>query len=118
MTQRHNWPFTPLTNTTAPAFMSSAIEGTAATYALEATTTGRIWQGPSGRSVRLTEINGVDYFVNFGTASTLTLASTVDSMLVLGGVSEVFQVHPNYTHISMVSAGTTLTVNVTLGYGQ
>lgn len=115
--QRYQWNFVPLPNTTGPGFLTSAIEAsTGGAYALEGTATGRVWQGPT-RAVRLTEQNGVDYFVQFATASTLALPSSVDAMLVLGGVSEVFKVMPNWTHIGIKSAGTTAVVNVTLGYG-
>lgn len=106
--------FTPVIST-APAFASSAFATTHHEYALESTALGRVWQGPSGRAIRLSEISGGDYSIKVGTSD--AVAASSDSILCLGGVVEEFGVPPDATHISVVSS-TTITLNITLGTGQ
>ena len=112
MTQRAFMPFTPVYGTSEPSFNSSAFGATSHSYAVESTV--RKFQGPSYRSLRLVESSGAEYRVNFGDSS--VVANTTASMLVLGGVEVVFTLTPDVTHVAFVSS-TTVTVNVTPGYG-
>lgn len=115
MSYRQGRPFYPLDNSTAPSFNSTANEAVAALYALASTV--RVWQGPSNRAVRLTT-NGTteDFYFKFGTSD--AVAASTDSTFVPGGVPVVVYVNPSQTHLSLVSAGSTIgSVNVTLGYG-
>jgi len=117
MPYRYDKPFYPVPNTTAPSF-ESAGSLTSSANELQSTALGRQWFGPSGRSVRLTESSGLDYHVNFG--SSLIVAASSDSILVLGGVSEVFTIDPSVTYVAIksVSTSTAAAVNITLGYGR
>ena len=110
---RDGRPFWALTNTTAPSFNSTA--GSAATaYALESST--RFWQAPANRSVRVVNVGAAvcDYNLKFGTST--VVAASSDSMLIKSGISTVLHVPVAMTYISVVSS-TTLTANITLGYG-
>jgi len=109
MANRYAYSFQPI-NSTAPAFNSSA--GSSAVYALEAT--GREWQYPTSRAVRITSKAADDFSILFGNSA--VAPSTATSMLVLGGVSEVFTVETLHTHIGIASS-TDVIVNVTLGTG-
>ena len=99
---------------TEPSF-DVTFDSTAVLTKLESTGTGRVWQGPSGRSVRLSCSTAADYHVAFG--SSLAVAVSTGSPLYLGGTVEGYRPRAGDTYISMVSS-TTVTVNVTLGYGQ
>jgi hypothetical protein len=96
-------------SSSAPGFNSSAADN----IALEVEGT-RAWQYPSNRTVRVTSRAADDFYICFG-ASGVTAASTA-SMLVLGGVSEVFSVLPKMSHVAIASS-TDVTVNFTLGHG-
>ncbi len=112
MTSRAHYPFFPLETSTAPGFSISAVS-TAIAFALQAT--GREWQGPSNRTVRVSSINSTEpFFVKFGPST--VVASSTDSLLVPGAWPCVFHVTPSQTHISICSA-VTISANVTLGYG-
>lgn len=110
---RYDYPFRAIPSS-EPAF-NVALSQSAVLTKLESTE--RVWQGPSGRSIRLSETSGVDYFIALG--SSLVAAVSTASMQILGGVAEVFRVDPSDTYISVITAATsTHTVNVTLGYGR
>ena len=115
MPLRYDLPFQPLAST-APAFnITLTTLGTSANV-LQSTSI-REWAGPSGRSVRLSETSGVDYRVQFG--SSLVVAASTISMLILGGVVEVFSLQPDQTYIAIMTVSTQVSdVNVTLGYGR
>ena len=114
MTDRGFWSFSPVESSETSFMMTIT---TASTFQFLESTGIRQWSGgPLGRSVRVSEISGGDYYLKFG-SSTVTAAST-DSMLVLGNTVEVFQpVKPSFTCISMVSS-TNVSVCVTIGYGH
>lgn len=118
MTFRQTYPFRPVQGTTAPSFEAGASNVFLSTAnALESTGLGRVWSGGASRSVRLSEAEGIDSHVNFG-SSTIT-ANSSDSICFLGGTVEVFHVEPRQTHIAInsVSTSTGVRVNVTIGYG-
>jgi hypothetical protein len=114
MSQTDVKSFQALTNTTAPAFSSSAMGATSHIYALESTGL-REFQWPSNRAVRVHGTPDVPFSIKFG-PSTVTAASS-DSMLAWGRTREVFTVQPNQTHVAIVSS-TTIIVNFTLGQGR
>jgi len=90
----------------------------ASTYnALSSTALNRYWKsGPGSRAVRLGCKETGDYYVSFGTSD--AVAASTDSFVMLGGTVEIFTpIHPGITHIALFSS-TSVTVNVTLGYGQ
>ena len=105
-------PFQPISNSTAPAFNSSALTA-AALYAIESTSL-REWQFPTSRSLRIAEMSGADYYIKTGSSD--SVAASTNSMLMLGRSVEVIRLDQKDTHISIMSS-TTVTVNVTLGYG-
>lgn len=107
-------PFQPLLNSTAPAFNSSVLGSTSQAYALQST--GREFQYPDSRCVRIMGSTVERYYVKFGQTSAVAAASS-DSTLVLGGQREVFSVTPNQTHVAFLTTSTGMTVNVTLGVG-
>lgn len=114
MSSRQGRPFYPLDNSTAPCFNSSALGSTATLYAL-ANSSERIFQGPSNRAIRVaSQGSSAAYYVKLG--SSLVVAASSDSLLVLGGVPQVLYVEPSQTYVSFVSS-TTVTVNVAVGYG-
>lgn len=114
MSGRHEYPFQPV-NSTAPSF-SATFDNTSVTFALESTSIPRQWQGAGSRVVRLTADAPDRYHISFGT--TLAVAASSDSVMVLGGVTEIFALRaPGNTHIAFRSS-TDVTVNVTIGYGQ
>lgn len=114
MTLRYDLPFYPVPST-APSFLAT-LSTVSSAQAMESTSV-RDWQGPTGRSVRLSETSGVDYNVQIGT-SDVVVTSTA-SMLILGGVVEVFRVNPGQTHIALMTQSTQISnVNITLGYGR
>jgi hypothetical protein len=113
MSQRGAFSFYPV-NSTEPAFNSTGT-GTSAFFAFESSDTNRVWQGPSGRAVRLSSKAADDYSVVFGT--TTAVATSSGGILILGGTVETFRANPGQTHIAIVSS-TDVTVNVTLGYGM
>lgn len=112
MSSRQGRPFYPIENSTAPSFNSTA--GSAATaYVLESTL--RVWQGPSNRAVRTTNIDSsAAYYIKLG--SSTVVAASSDSFLCVGAVPSILFVAPSQTYISITSS-TTVTVNVTVGYG-
>ena len=118
MSIRYDWTFRPIRSTHTSfevAISSSAADSTA--FALESS--GRLWSGPTGRSIRLNETSGTDFYMQLGLASTLTIPSTDTAMRILGGVTEVFGVDPAQTHIAFTTSSTEVsTVNITLGYGR
>jgi hypothetical protein len=107
--------FQPLLNSTAgPSFNSSALGSTSHAYALEAT--GRTFQYPDSRSVRLMASTADRFYVRFGDSS--VAAASSNSMLVRNGdIAQIFTVTPNQTHVAFASS-TTITINVTLGVGR
>ena len=111
---RTYYPFIPIPSST-PGF--DVVLSTGSTLNAIENSSGRQWlSGPTGKSIRLSETSGVDYRVAMGT-STVDAALT-GSMLVLGGVVEVFNV-PAGGYISIMTTSTAIsTVNVALGYGQ
>lgn len=110
MSQRASFPFHPVRGI-IPSFNSTAAS-TSALFALEAT--GREWQGPSGRAIRVASLASDDYYINFG--SSTIAASTATSLLVLGGTVESFMLDPSDTYVAIKSS-TDVLVNITLGYG-
>jgi len=113
MASRYGFDFTPIVGTTAPSFNSTL--GSSGVYALEATSTGRIWAG-GNRAVRLAGLTSTPFYFSVGTASTTTTAAVGDSELVHGGRGEIVPVAGNISHIAFRSS-TDVTINVTLGYG-
>jgi hypothetical protein len=100
-------PFRPITST-APSFNSTQADG----VALQST--GREWQYPSNRAIRVSSKAADDFFLCFG--SSTVVANTSACMLVLGGVSEVFSLQPSQTHVAIASS-TDVVCNFTLGHG-
>lgn len=113
MSQRGLFSFYPV-RSTEPSF-NSTVAGANAFFALESTATNRVWQGPSGRAVRLSSKAADDYSVVFGT--TTAVATSSGAILILGGTVETFRLEAGNTHIAIVSS-TDVSVNVTLGYGM
>ena len=105
--------FQAITNTTAPAFMATASD-VAVLYSIESTGL-REWQFPTSRVVRLAEAAGVEFWVKFGTSD--SVAASSNSLMFLGGAAELHRITAGQSHFSIVSTAT-VTVNVTLGYGQ
>lgn len=114
MPSRYEYPFQPIRNSTEPSF-ETTLGTTTQYYAIESTATGRQWQGPDGRSIRIVSKTGDDFYIQFGT--TLAVAVSSGSMLVLGGQDNVFNILPKDTHFAIASS-TSVAVNVTLGYGH
>ena len=113
MSQRGQFSFYPV-NSTEPAFNSSA-GSTTVSFALESTATNRVWQGPSGRAIRLSSKAADDYSVAFGTSDVVCVSSAC--ILMLGGTVETFMARANWTHMA-IAASTDVFVNCTIGYGQ
>ena len=114
MTQRFRLPFQPI-DSTAPSFEVSLTLGNSTANAMESTS-AREWIGPTSRAIRVSSKTADDYYLQFG--STLAVASTSVSMLVLGSKVEIFNpIRPGLTNIALQSS-TDVTINVTLGYGQ
>lgn len=101
-------------NSTEPSF-DVTVDSTPVLTKLQSTGTGRMWQGPSGRSIRLSCSTAADYRIATGTS--LAVAVSTGNMLLLGGTVEGYRPRPQDEYISIVSS-TDVTVNVTLGYGQ
>lgn len=118
---RGELPFVPLASS-EPSFNCtfSGVASSAQLFQLDSTT--RIWSGPTGRSIRLSETSGIDYFIQFG--SSLAAAQSSASLMVLGAVVETFRITPDLSTSTSVwmSVLTTSTgvsfVNCTLGYGR
>lgn len=109
---REDRPFYPLTNTTAPSFRAVS-DNNALSFALESTL--RVFQGPAGRSVRITNSDAsANYYILFG--SSTVVATSTNGILMLGGVPFITGIAPSQTYISIVSS-TSVAVNITLGYG-
>ena len=113
---RQGPPFYSIPGTTAPSF-SSTLGSTSQGYALEASTLGRLWQGPTNRSVRLATIGSSGcYWVAFGT-STIQVGGATDGILILGGTVESFGLDPGQSWLAIASS-TSVSVNITPGYGS
>lgn len=113
MSLRFLQPFTVITST-LPSF-DVVIAATSVATALESTAV-REWAGPGGRAIRVATITADDYRMQFG--SSLAVASTAGSAVILGGTVEVFKVaRPSDTFVAFHSS-TDVIINVTLGYGQ
>ena len=105
--------FNPVVSTAAS--FEAIIDNATGAFAMESSSL-REWTTPSGRAVRIASVQTDDFHLRFGT-SDIGVAGSSDSMLILGGTVETFHpVKPSYTHLSFVSS-TTLTINITLGYG-
>ena len=118
MSIRYDWVFRPI-RTTDTSFEWTISNGASDSTGVALESSGRIWSGPTGRSIRLNETSGTDFYMQLGTASTLTIVSTDRSMRILGGVTEVFSVDAAQTHIAFTTSSTEVsTVNLTLGYGR
>lgn len=118
MTFRQSYAFRPIRGTTAPSFEIGATNVFASTAsAFQSTGVSRIWAGPI-RTIRVAEDKGIDYHLNWGSSD--VVASSSDSLLILGGTVETFHIEPNLTHVAIksLSTSTGAKVNVTLGYGQ
>ena len=113
MSQRGLFSFYPV-RSTEPSF-NSTVGATSNFFAFESSDTNRLWQGPSGRAVRISSKASNDYSVVFGT--TTAVATSSGGILILGGTVETFRMEPGNTHIAVVSS-TDVSVNVTLGYGM
>lgn len=113
---RSEKPFTPV-DSTAPSFEVESSATSVAT-ALESTAVNRYWRhGPGSRAIRLATGSSNDYYYSLG--SSLAVAASSDSVLMLGGTVEIFTpVKASVTHIALITTGSTATVNITLGYGQ
>lgn len=113
MASRAQLPFNPIISTSAS--FNLAVSNVSSANALESTALNRIWQGPSGRAIRIAETGGIDVYIAFGT--TLVVAASTDCMMLLGNTVEIFTTKPGNTCIAAFSS-TTTTLNLTLGYGQ
>lgn len=114
MTQRHFYPFRTIRGTSDISFNSSE-NSSAQLLALQSSALGRVFPGPSSRTVRLSNASSLDYHVKFG--STLVVAESTNSMFLLGGTVETFHVEPGQSHISIVATADAI-VNITLGHGE
>ena len=117
MPLRYDLAFAPAINSTEPSF-TVTLSTLSSAHAFETGTTLRSWEGPTGRSIRLSETSGVDYKVQFGTSD--VVATSSGSMLVLGGAAELFTIQAGQTHVAFIKDSTTdiSDVNVTIGYGR
>ena len=104
--------FRPISSS-SPGFNSTS--GPSQYYALESTALNRFWNGPSGRALRVASISGDDFYVQFGTTSSMTVGTTC-GVLILGGTVESFAMMPYWTHIG-IAASTDVICNMALGYG-
>ena len=108
--------FRPTRNSTEPSFNAgSTTVFDSTTNAFESSGV-REWKSPN-RQVRFAEDLGADYYLKFGSSD--VVASSTDSMLMLGGTVETFSIEGGNTHfaINSVSTSTGAKVNVTLGHG-
>ena len=111
--QRGLQNFNPIVSTAAS--FEAIIDNATGAFALESSSL-REWTTPSGRAVRIASPQTDDFHMRFGD-SNIGVAGSSDSMLLLGGTVETFHpVKPSYTHLSLVSS-TTVTINITIGYG-
>lgn len=115
MAFRQTYPFRPIRSTAASFNVGSTTVFGSTTSAFQSSGV-RVWSGPQ-RDIRLSESVGIDYYVNFGSSD--IVASSSDSMLLLGGTVETFHIEPSLTHIAInsISTSTGAKVNVTLGHG-
>lgn len=115
MPNRSRLPFQPV-DSSAPSF-EVTIDATSVVTALESTAINRFWKsGPGSRSIRLATKTADDYYFSIG--SSLAVAASSDSVLILGGTVEIFTpIKPGLAYIALQSS-TDVTVNCTLGYGQ
>lgn len=114
MSNRFNQPFYPISST-EPA-LSAVLTTASVSYPLEST--GREWQGPTSRSLRISESSGVDFRLQLGGSSDV-VATSSGSMLILGGAVEVFSVPATFSHLAIYTSSTrTSTPSFTLGYGK
>ena len=112
MASRFQFPFHPI-ESTAPSF-EVTFDNTSTTVFLESTGL-REWGSPLGRVVRFATRTADDYLVSFG--SSLAVAASSDSMLLLGGTVEVINLtRPSVNSIALQSS-TDVVLNVTLGFG-
>ena len=115
MTLRFDTAFKPV-RSTEPTF-SMTLSTISSAVALESTATFRQWFGPFGRTVRVMESSGVEFFLQFG--SSLAVAVSTGSMRMLGGVAEVFTLEAVQTYVAIMTDSTSISnVNMTLGYGR
>lgn len=115
MSLRYDQAFQPV-RSTEPSFnmtLSTASSG----VVFQSTATGRQWDGPTGRSIRVMESSGNEFFIQFG--SSTVVATSTGSMRMLGGVAEVFRIDANQTYVAVMTLSTSPSdVNFTLGYGR
>jgi hypothetical protein len=115
MSLRYDQAFVPVRSTEPALIMTLSTLSSAVILQLAAT--NRIWDGPFGRSVRVMESSGVEFFMQFGTS--LAVAVSSGSMRMLGGVAEVFRVDPIQTYVAIFTPSTQISdVNFVLGYGR
>lgn len=115
MTLRFDTAFKSV-RSTEPSF-SMTLSTLSSAVAFQSTATGREWLGPFGRTVRVMESSGVEFFMQFG--SSLAVAVSTGSMRMLGGVAEVFTIEPGQTYVAIYTVSTSISdVNFTLGYGR
>lgn len=113
MSGRYDYAFQPITST-EPSF-EMVLSTISSAVLLQ--TTGREWYGPTGRSIRISETSGVDFRLQIG--SSLAVAVSSASIMMLGGVVELFSVPANQTYVAIMTTSTQIsTVNLTLGYGR
>ncbi len=115
MTLRNLQPFQTIDS--SETSFEVTIDSTSVATLLESTAVNRYWKsGPGSRSIRLATKTADDYYFQVG--SSLVVAASSDSTLLLGGTVEIFnQIKPSNTYIALQSS-TDVTINVTLGYGQ
>jgi hypothetical protein len=116
MTERKNYPFMPV-NSTAPAFHISITSTTGGSIVALESTGVREWQGPGGRSIRVSSRSSdPEFHIAFGTSN---LVCTSSGTMEMGGgaFTEYFRVQPSYTHVAALSTAGSFDINITLGYG-
>lgn len=115
MSLRYDQAFQPV-RSTEPSF-NMTLSTASSAVALESTATGRRWSGGTGRTIRVMESSGNEFFLQLG--SSLAVAVSTGSMRMLGGVAEVFKVEPGQSYIALMTLSTSPSdVNVVLGYGR
>ncbi len=114
MTQRNLMPFQTIDSSETSFEVS--VDSTSVATPLESTAINRFWKsGPGSRSIRLATKTADDYYFQVG--SSLVVAASSDSALLLGGTVEIFnQIKPSNTHIALQSS-TVVSFNITWGYG-
>ncbi len=115
MPNRFEFPFHPI-ESTAPSF-EVTIDDTSSAVSIESSGL-REWGSPGSRVIRFSTRTADDYLISFGTTAAAPVASSSESILMLGGTVEVLNpIRPSITQIAFVSS-TDVVINCTLGFGS